>query len=354
MPGRVLKWPEWPEFGIAPVENDENYTKAKSEIIAEYGEDALRQSWIKVCDQLKDVTDNLSTLGTDAFPVFQMANVRDGFTEKQLAHLKERGCCIIRGVLSDEEAQSSFKDLKQFVGDNKGKITGWPVESPAMLLLYNSPTQVAIRTHPNQLLIQKQLNALYHDRAGETSPEPLSYTDAARIRPSGQPFLGLGPHIDAGSLTRWADPAYRKVYDRIFSGFPEEHDAYDLNARKNADQFLFKAKAHSAVFRSFQGWTALTPASPSCGTLMLYPNVSSVIAYLLLRPFFSPPEQEDELMDASKWKFDPTSTWFPGTMKDQSQRLSPSSHPHLRPRECVSYIPKMNAGDTVWWHTDVS
>lgn len=354
MPGKIVSWPEWPEFGVTPVEKDESFSKAKSEIIAEYGEEALRQSWIKICQQLEGVTASLVALGTDAVPIFQMAEAQAGFTEKQRNQIKERGCCIIRGVLSEEEATSNFEHLKNFVRDNKGKISGWPVESPSMLRLYNSPTQIAIRTHPNQLQVQKQLNSLYHDQSGETSPDPLSYTDAARIRPSGQPFLGLGPHIDAGSLTRWADAQYRKVYDRIFAGFPEEHDAYDLNVRKDADQFLFKAKAHSAVFRAFQGWTALTPASPSCGTLMLYPNVSSVIAYMLLRPFFSPPEEEDDLLDASKWKFDPASTWFPGTEKDESQRLSPSSHPHLRLRECVSYIPKMNAGDTVWWHTDVS
>ncbi len=357
MPHFIEKWPPWKEFGLAPEDNTQGaeFAKAKGDIIAQYGEEALRRSWIKVCKDLETVTESLSTLGSASIPIFQMKEIRDhGLSEEQSRQLKSSGCCVVRGVIPEADATALFQDMKKLVAENPGRIMGWPAESPAMLRLYNSPTQITIRTHPNQILLQRTLNELFHDESNETSPEPLSYTDATRIRESGQPFLGLGPHIDAGSLCRWADPQYRKVYDRIFSGNPELHDAFDLGVRKNADQFLFKANAHSVVFRSFQGWTALTPASPSAGTLMLYPNISSVIAYLVLRPFFSPPANREDVMDASKWTFDPESSWFPGTMKDQSQRLSPTSHPHLRLQKCLTYIPKMSPGDTVWWHTDVS
>lgn len=357
MPGIIETWPVWKEFGVAPDEDTQgpDFAKAKRDIIAQYGEEALTQSWIKVCKDLETVTENIFKLGSSSIPTFQMKEIHDhGLSTEQRAQLMSSGCCVVRGVIPEADANALFRDMKNLVTENPGKILGWPIESPAMLRLFNSPTQIAIRTHPNQILLQRTLNELFHDESNETSPEPLSYTDAARIRESGQAFLGLGPHIDAGSLCRWADPQYRKVYDNIFSGNPELHDAFDLNVRKNADQVLFKANAHSAVFRSFQGWTALTPASPSAGTLMLYPNISSVIAYVLLRPFFSPPVNKEDLMDASKWTFDPESSWFPGTMKDQSQRLSPTSHPHLRLEKCVTYIPKMNPGDTVWWHTDVS
>ena len=115
---------------------------------------------------------------------------------------------------------------------------------------------------------------------------------------------------------------------------------------------MFPGSAHSRVFRSFQGWTALTSAGAGEGSLMLFPNVKWTIAYLLLRPFFQPPESGDDIMDASKWAFDFTSPWFPGTFRADSQLLSPTSHPHLRLRECMVAIPNMNPGDTVWWHAD--
>jgi hypothetical protein len=357
MPGIVKSWPAWPEFSDPTPESmqDGDFARAIADIIAQYGEQALRQGWLKACKELEKVTARLSSPDNAAVPIFQMDEIQGhGLSEKQRLQLRSSGCCIIRGVLDTEEASAFFKDLKSFISDNEGRIMGWPPNSPSIYRLYNSPTQIAVRTHPNQLFIQSVLNSLYHDVSGETSPNPLSYTDAARIRPPGQPFLGLGPHIDAGSLCRWADPAYRKVYDRIFAGYPEEFDAYDLGTRKDADQFLFQARAHSEVFRAFQGWTALTSASAACGTLMLYPNVSAVIAYVVLRPFFSPPSDSDEIMDATKWTFNSELSWFPGTMKDQSQRLSIYSHPHLRLQDCVQYIPPMNPGDTVWWHTDVS
>ncbi|KAI2472767.1 DUF1479-domain-containing protein [Annulohypoxylon bovei var. microspora] len=356
MPGVIENWPAWKEFGVAPDETTQgpDYSSAKAEIISEYGEEALRRGWLKVCKDLETVTENLSALGKDSIPIYQMDEIRDhGLSDKQSARLKSSGCCIVRGVIPEADADVLFQDMKTLVAENKGQIAGWPPESPSMLRLYNSPTQISVRTHPNQILLQRTLNALFHDETNETSPEPLSYTDAARIRPPRQEFLGLGPHIDAGSLSRWAEPQYRKVYDSIFSGNPELHDSFDLGVRKTADQFFFKANAHSVVFRSFQGWTALTPASPSAGTLMLYPNISSVIAYVVLRPFFSPPADEADVMDPTKWTFDRKSSWFPGTMKNQSQRLSPSSHPHLRLRECLTYIPQMKPGDTVWWHTDM-
>ncbi|KAI1773857.1 DUF1479-domain-containing protein [Hypoxylon cercidicola] len=356
MPGVIENWPAWNEFGVTAEGNTEgpDYAQAKAEIIAEYGEEALRRSWVKVCKDLETVTKNLSASGDASIPIFQMKNIlEDGLSTEQIAQLKSTGCCVVRGVISEAEAKALFQDMKNLVAQNPGKIPGWPAESPAMLRLYNSPTQIAVRTHPNQILLQRTLNALFHDETNETSPEPLSYTDGARIRPPGQDFLGLGPHIDAGSLCRWADPQYRKVYDSIFSGNPELHDAFDLSVRKNADQYMYKSNAHSAVFRSFQGWTALSPTSPSAGTLMLYPSLSSVIAYVVLRPFFSPPKDKESIMDATKWTFNPESSWFPGTMKDQSQRLSPTSHPHLRLRECLTYIPPMNPGDTIWWHTDM-
>jgi hypothetical protein len=88
---------------------------------------------------------------------------------------------------------------------------------------------------------------------------------------------------------------------------------------------------------------------------MIYPDIKTAIAHILLLPFFTPPAggSEDEILDASKWTFDPLTPWFPGTFRDQSQMASPSSHPHLRMRECMVNIPRMEPGDTIWWHCDM-
>jgi hypothetical protein len=88
---------------------------------------------------------------------------------------------------------------------------------------------------------------------------------------------------------------------------------------------------------------------------MLYPDVKTAIAYVLIRPFFSPPDStsEEDIMDASRWAFTPNKPWFPGTFRDESQMASPASHPHLRLGECMVNIPRMEAGDSIWWHCDM-
>lgn len=212
------------------------------------------------------------------------------------------------------------------------------------------------RTHPRAMALHRELNEFWHDDddAAKSFAEPLVYADACRIRPPGVPFRGLGPHIDAGSLARWADPDYRKVYEKIWTGNPDEYEPYDLTVRKNADPALFPGGAHSHVLRLWQGWTALTSADAHEGSLMLFPEVKTSIAYVLLRPFFKPPGNKDDILDAEKWTFDAEDPWFPGVWRDTSQELSPDAFPHLRLKECLVHIPKVNPGDTVWWHCDVS
>jgi hypothetical protein len=354
----IGQWPAWAEYihESAEVAADPEFLAVKQAIIADYGAETLRESWIKVCKELQKITDEIAEKGNNIIPVLDSTQIIEkGFTDAQRDEIKRIGTFVCRETVLEEETNKVYNDLKHFVADNEGSIKGWPKESPSMLILYNSPSQNALRSHPNHLNLQRRLNELWHDSTGETTSDPLVYLDGVRDRAPGQPFLGLGPHVDAGSLCRWADPTYRKVYESIFSGEPEHFDPYDLSVRKEADQTLYEGVAHSKVLRTLQGWTALTPTAPREGTIMFYPNVKTVIAYILLRPFFRPPAgQEADIMDAEKWTIDDSTGWFPGTFKAESQRLSRSSHPHLRLEECLVYAPPVKAGDTVWWHCDVS
>jgi Protein of unknown function (DUF1479) len=355
MPGILKTWPPWPEFTkqTDAYAQEPSFLRAKKEIIEQYGKDAICQSWLKTCQALESVTKELEQTGADMVPVFEASKVvNEGFSESEKEQIKSIGCFIIRQVVPEDEARHQYTKLQEYVSANQENVKGWPADAPSMFRLYDSPTQIAIRTHPNHLKVQQKLNELWHDASGETSPEPLLYSDGIRDRPPRQQFLGLPPHIDAGSLSRWADKSYRDAYHHIFSGKPELHDAYDLNARKDADQYLFPGVAHSRVFRAFQGWTALTSAAPRAGSIMLFPHVQMAVAYVLLRPFFRPPESGD-VMDASKWAFAPDEAWFPGTFLQQSQLLSRSSHPHLRLQDCLVASPAMRPGDSVWWHSDV-
>nr|KAK5440380.1 hypothetical protein LTR18_007668 [Exophiala xenobiotica] len=361
MPGMVRRgWPLWREFGLAQPKastptTDVDHALAKQQIIQEYGQEALQQSWLKTCAQLEKIKEECARGDTHPIPTITMDDIEcDRVSPQQIVEMKRAGCFVVRNVVDPDETTALFQELKEYTTRNKGRFHAWPAESPSMYNLYNTPTQNALRTNPRQIRLMRWINELWHwsSSNGETSAEPLLYADGLRVRPAGSPFLGLGPHIDAGSLCRWADPSYRAAYRAIFSGRPEDHDAYDLETRQDADQTLFPGMAHSSVFRAFQGWTALTKTAPREGTILLYPNVSTVIAYVLLRPFFRAPEDQSLIMDPKAWKFDAEGTWFPGTFKPESQYLSDSSHPHLHLRDCLLHVPELQPGDTVWWHTD--
>ncbi|EPS44239.1 hypothetical protein H072_1754 [Dactylellina haptotyla CBS 200.50] len=355
MPGKIHQWPLWPEYSVDTRSSvDKDFIDAKKAIISEYGPEKLKQGWIRICKQLESITDDISRRGNEIIPVCTSNVIENGFSTEEEQRIKKAGCVVIREVIEKEEARKIYTDVHNYISDNKGTISAWPAETPSMYEIYDSPMQNSIRSNPRHLKAQRLLNKLWHDKSGETSPDPLIYYDGVRDRPPKQVFLGLGPHIDAGSLSRWAAPTYRKVYEAIFSGNPENHDAWNLELRKDAVQDLFKAPSHSSVFRAFQGWTALTPSKAREGSIMLYPNVQATISYMLLRPFFQPPKDKSDIMDASKWTFDDSDSYsFPGTEKDLSQCLSRTSHPHLRLEECMVHVPDIQPGDTVWWHSDL-
>ena len=84
----------------------------------------------------------------------------------------------------------------------------------------------------------------------------LCYADRVRRRAPGDNSLGLSPHCDAGSVERWTDPSYQIIYNNIFSDNFNNYDPFNAKYRDRTIEFESPAVAH--VFRTFQGWTALT------------------------------------------------------------------------------------------------
>jgi hypothetical protein len=88
------------------------------------------------------------------------------------------------------------------------------------------------------------------------------------------------------------------------------------------------------MFRTFQGWTALTRQGKGDGTLQLIP-IANAMMYVLLRAL-QDDVPEDELCGAA-----------PG----RALSVNPQYHSLLI--EALSSIPLMEPGDTVFWHSDV-
>jgi hypothetical protein len=158
------------------------------------------------------------------------------------------------------------------------------------------------------------------------------YADRIRRRPPGSTSLGLSPHCDAGSVERWLDENYRKVYRHVFSGNWREYDPFDGAWRVEVREI--PSPAVCSMFRTFQGWTALTRQGRGDGTLQLIP-IANAMAYLLLRAL------QDDVPEAE----------LCGTKPARALPVSPRWHAPLL--EALTSIPVMEPGDAVFWHPDV-
>lgn len=268
-------------------------------------------------------------------------------TRQQKAQILQRGCCVIHGVFPQEKAEAwneevgNYLDRNNFVerlkhaaednyfGDLKqGK--------PQIYGIYWSTPQVEARQHARMNAVQVFLNTLWQTEShGKQHFDPeriVSYADRTRRRPPNSGSLGLSPHIDGGSLERWLDENFRHVYRHVFSGNWQQYNPFDGEMRTEVREFA--SPAVCSMFRTFQGWTALSPQRKHGGTLNLLP-VANVMAWILLRAI-QDDVPEDDLCGAA-----------PG----RALSISEKWHPLLLTG--ISAIPDMEAGDTVFWHCDV-
>ena len=262
--------------------------------------------------------------------------------------LKKRGCVIIRDVFDDTLMHQMNKDLESYIEENnyyedqkkKADIDKYFTDlqsgKPQIFGLYWSKTQVNIRQSKELDVVKKWLNKLWiNEHDGETIFDPnheLVYADRVRRREPGDKTLGLSPHCDAGSVERWVDKGYQGVYENIFADNFTEYDPFNAAYRNTTQEIESPAVSH--VFRTFQGWVALTEQGPGDGTLQLIPIAKSM-AFILTRALMDDVSEND--LCGSK----------------PARALSVNSTYHALLLRGLVSIPKMNAGDTVWWHPDV-
>ena len=262
--------------------------------------------------------------------------------------LKKRGCVIVRDVFDDNLMHQMNKDLESYIEENnyyedqkkKADIDKYFSDlqsgKPQIFGLYWSKTQVNIRQSKELDVVKKWLNKLWiNEHDGETIFDPnheLVYADRVRRREPGDKTLGLSPHCDAGSVERWVDKGYQGVYENIFADNFTEYDPFNAAYRNTTQEIESPAVSH--VFRTFQGWVALTEQGPGDGTLQLIPIAKSM-AFILTRALMDDVSEND--LCGSK----------------PARALSVNSTYHALLLRGLVSIPKMNAGDTVWWHPDV-
>jgi hypothetical protein len=281
-------------------------------------------------------------------PEVQYRDLAAGEVPGPLAdRIRRRGCAVVRGVFPAARIAAwngeigEYIERNRYVEKQKSRVgldkyfATLGAASPQIYSLYWSRPQMAARQSDELARVRAALNRLWRQPAGAPAFEAArecSYADRLRRRQPGDTTLGLSPHADGGSVERWCDPSYQKVYGEVFFGDPTRYDPFDATHRVSTEEI--PSPAVCSVFRTFQGWTALSDQGPGDGTLQLIP-IANLMGWLLLRAL-QPDVAPDELCGAKAGKAMP---------------FEPRWHEAAAAAQVP--IPKVQPGDTVWWHNDV-
>src|SRR5580658_3808828 len=286
--------------------------------------------------------------GQAVVPIVHYSDIASGSVPAEMiAKIKQRGACVIREAFAPSQANAWNDEVTTYVEKNgldeklanaaEDKYFGTLASAkPQIYGIYWSRPQVQARQSESLTRVRVFLNRLWQAKSeGQRHFDPNQvpvYADRIRRRPPGSASLGLSPHVDGGSVERWLDENFRRVYRHVFSGDWREYNAYDAAYRPEAREV--PSPAVCSMFRTFQGWTALTRQGKGDGTLQLIPIAESMV-YVLLRAL-QDDVPEDDLCGAQ-----------PG----RALSVNPQYHSLLI--EALSSIPTMEPGDTVFWHSDV-
>ncbi|MEX0447352.1 DUF1479 domain-containing protein [Xenorhabdus sp. SGI246] len=304
----------------------------------------------QVCDKIeKELTaakEDEKNVGS-AWPEIHWRDMAEGrITEEIIQKIKRRGCLVVRQNFPQNQAIAWDQSMLDYLNINKfERIYQGPKDNyfgslkasrPEIYPIYWSHAQMQARQSEEIALVQSFLNHLWKfesDGVKWFDPDvSMIYPDRIRRRPPGTTSKGLGAHTDSGALERWLQPDYQNVFRKIFTHQFTEYDPWDAAYRPNVHEF--DSTTRCSVFRTFQGWTALSDMLIGQGLLHVVP-VPEAIAYILLRPLLND-VPEDELCGVAPGKALP---------------ISEQWHPHLVRGLCS--IPALQAGDSVWWHCDL-
>jgi hypothetical protein len=284
--------------------------------------------------------------GEGVWPVIPYGDIAAGtVSPAQLALLKKRGCLVVRGHFEREQALQWDRDIVDYVERNRffenyrgpgDDFFGSVGSKPEIYPIYWSSAQMEARQSERMATVQAFLNSQWkHESEGRQWFDPgrdSLYPDRIRRRPEGADSAGLGTHLDPGTLDLWMTAAYQKAFRHLFDGSVEQYDPWDAAYRTSGPQY--PGSTMCSVFRTFQGWTALSDMDHDQGVLHTVP-IPEAMAYLMLRPLLDDVPDDDMCGVTVNQVFPAGNKWHPDLMT------------------ALSGIPDVKAGDSVWWHCDM-
>jgi hypothetical protein len=299
----------------------------------------------RVAERVAEIED-AKRRGETVWPVVDYADIAAGTVSAEAReHVHRRGCVVIRGHFEREQALAwdreilDYVERNDFFEDYRGAgddFFGSVGSRPEIYPVYWSSAQMEARQSDRMARVQSFLNHQWTSESDGVQwfdPDRDSlYPDRIRRRPPGASSGGLGTHIDVGTLDLWMTSAYQQAFRHLFDGSVEQYDPWDASHRTAGPQY--PGSTMCSVFRTFQGWTALSDMAHDQGVLFTVP-IPEAMGYMMLRPLLPDVPQDDMCGVTVNQVFPVNETWHPLLMRARSG------------------IPDVKAGDTVWWHCDV-
>jgi Gig2-like len=310
--------------------------------------EALKRAYADVTDHVRRAVETVLSNAAAQRPVVPEISYADikGNNVQDVSRqaIRKAGCVVVRGVFPPSLARDWFIQIGEYLEANHYEerevekrsldkyFSALKAGKPQIFNVYWSKPQVMARQDPKLAETRAFLDRLWRYEGAFNPDRQCTYADRLRRRQPGDKSLGLSPHMDAGTVERWIDPGYQKVYEQVFAGNWRGYDPFDATHRLGTEEI--PSPAVCSMFRTYQGWTALTQQGPRDGTLRLIP-IAEGISYVLLRALQND-VAEDDLCGAT-----------PG----RALSVTREWHPDLV--EGLVSIPEVMPGDAVFWHTDI-
>jgi hypothetical protein len=274
--------------------------------------------------------------GEPPFPVVEFDAVRaDRVSEAERDAIRSSGCVVLRGTFERAEAEAWDAELGAYVEHNRFRarlLEKHPgtAEASRIWPVYWSRPQVAARQHDRMAAARRFLNGLWTFESSGTrwfDPEhDIGYPDRVRRREPGAVSKGLAMHADAPAVGGWRIAENQAVFAPLLTGGLAAHDAFAAAYRTGV---RVESPVGCTVFRTFQGWTALSEMRPDDGVLHVVP-IPAAVGYRLVHGLAG------EL----------------GLLGEPVAAPRRDAADDLLTRALVP-IPPVEPGDTVWWHGDL-
>ena len=310
--------------------------------------EALKRAYADVTDHVRRAVETILSDVAAQRPVVPEINYIDiksgNVPDASRSAIRKAGCAVVRGVFPASVARNWFAEIGEYLEANHYEerevekrsldqyFSALKAGKPQIFNVYWSKPQVMARQDPKLAESRAFLDRLWKYEGVFNPDRQCTYADRLRRRQPGDKSLGLSPHMDAGTVERWIDPGYQQVYAHIFAGNWRGYDPFDATHRLGTQEI--PSPAVCSMFRTYQGWTALTQQGPRDGTLRLIP-IAEGIAYVLLRAL-----QDDVALDD-----------LCGAAPGRALSVTREWHPDLV--DGLVSIPEVMPGDAVFWHTDV-